>query len=116
MVRETVAFDRKAAAREYRENPRPVGVYRIRSAEGGVAFIGSSVDVPSMLNRARFELEMGSHRDRTLQAEWNRCGSEGFVFEVLDTLELPDDPAYDPGEDLAELLDMWRERLAAAET
>ena len=83
------------------------------STESGIAFLGSSVDVPSMLNRQRFELEIGSHKDRALQAEWNRCGPEGFAFEVLDTLEPPDDPAYDPREDMAELLEMWRERLAA---
>ena len=110
-----MTLDRKAATRAYQENPRPVGVFRVRNTESGVAFIGSSVDVTSMLNRQRFQLEMGSHRDRALQAEWNMRGSASFEFEVLDTLEMPDDPAYDPREDLAELLEMWRERLGAGE-
>ena len=110
-----MALDRKAAAREYMDNPRPMGVFRVSCAEGGASFLGSSVDLLSMLNRQRFELEMGSHRDRVLQAEWNEHGAATFRFEVLDTLEPPEDPAYDPHEDLLELLEMWRERLGSGE-
>ncbi|NTU72079.1 MAG: GIY-YIG nuclease family protein [Coriobacteriia bacterium] len=108
-----MATDRKAASRAYREERRPVGIFRVRLAPGGYAYLSSSVDLPSMANRQRFQLEMGSHPDKTLQAEFNRIGSEGYEFEVLDTLELPDDLAYNPRDDLRELLDMWRERLAA---
>jgi hypothetical protein len=103
--------DRKAAAHAYREERRPAGVFRVLNTESGRAFVGSSVDLPSMLNRQRFQLEMGSHPDRQLQSEWNAQGGAAFVIEVLDTLEFPDDPAYDPAEDLRELLDMWRDRL-----
>ena len=112
-VSEAVVQDRKAAARAYRDECRPVGVFRVMSTRSGRAFVGSSVDLPSMLNRQRFQLEMGSHPDPALQAEWNAGGAEGFEIEVLDTLELPEDPAYDPRDDLRELLEMWRTRLSA---
>ncbi len=106
-----VATDRRAAARAYREERRPAGVFRVRNTLTGLALLGTSVDLPSMLNRQRFQLEMGGHPDKALQAAWNACGPDAFVFEVLDTLEWPEDPAYDPREDLRELLGMWAERL-----
>jgi hypothetical protein len=107
-----VATDRKKAARAYREERRPAGIFRVLNTETGRAFIGSSVDLPSMLNRQRFQLEMGSHPDKKLQAEYNAQGPDAFEIEVLDALELPEDPAYDPRDDLKELLAMWTERLA----
>lgn len=112
-VSDAVVTDRKAAARAYKEDRRPMGIFRVRSIESERAFVGSSVDLPSMLNRQRFQLEMGSHPDRSLQTEWNSRGGVGFEFEVLDTLEAPDDPGYDPGDDLSELLAMWQDRLSS---
>jgi acetolactate synthase regulatory subunit len=108
-----MATDRKAAARAYREDRRPMGIFRVRNVTSGRSFVGSSVDLPSMLNRQRFQLEMGSHSDRALQAEWNELGPDAFEIEVLDTLEAPDDAGYDPREDLRELLEMWQARLAS---
>ena len=90
-----------------------MGVFRVRNTLSGQAFVGSSVDLPSMLNRQRFQLEMGVHPNRALQAEWNEMGAEAFEFEVVDTLAPPDDLDYDPRDDLRELLEMWEERLWA---
>lgn len=62
-------MDRKTAVRAYKETPRPMGVYRVRNTVNGAALIGSSVDVPAILNRHRFGLEYGNHRDRARQAD-----------------------------------------------
>jgi len=91
-----------------------MGVYQVRNAVSGKAYIGTSVDLPSMLNRQRAQLRLGAHADRALQADWNALGGEAFVFEVLDTLDPPDEPGYDPGDDLRTLEDLWRAKLAAA--
>jgi hypothetical protein len=39
-------------------------------------------------------------------------GADVFALEVLDTLSLPDDPAYDPSADLRTLEAMWLEKLS----
>jgi hypothetical protein len=65
-----------------------------------------------MLNRQRAQLRFGGHPDRQMQADWNALGPDAFVFEVLDTLEPRDDPAYDPTADLDALEKLWREKLA----
>lgn len=89
-----------------------MGVFRVHCRQIGHGVIGSSRDLPSMLNRQRAQLELGSHPDRALQEAWDALGAEAFVFEVLDTLPPENDPGYDPADDLAELARMWRERLA----
>jgi hypothetical protein len=101
---------RKNLARQYRETPRPMGVYRVRCAATGREILGASRDLPSALNRQRAQLSLGSHPDKDLQADWEAHGAGAFTFEVLDTLAPRDDPGYDPSADLEELAGMWRAR------
>ena len=79
--------DRKELIRAYREEKRPMGVYRVFNPQGEHSVIGSSSDLTSALNRHRAQLEMGGHPDRTLQAEWDALGPDSFEFEILDTLD-----------------------------
>ncbi len=109
-------MNRKEAIRAYKEARRPIGVFQVRNTASGKAYIGTSVDLPSMLNRQRAQLRMGAHADRALQADWNALGDGAFAFDVLDTLEPPDEPGYDPADDLRTLEDLWRGKLAAADT
>ena len=104
-------IDRKTRIREYKETPRPAGVYQVRNSVTGRSLIGSTTDLPGMLNRQRFQLENGSHPDKELQKDWSEFGSDKFEFEILDQLEPSDDPNYDPAEDLISLKNMWIEKL-----
>lgn len=106
--------DRKARMRAYKETPREAGIYRIRNKATGRSLVGVAINVPGRLNRHRFELNGGSHPDAELQADWNELGEGAFEFTVLDRLEPREEPDYDPTEDLAVLMDMWRERLVEA--
>lgn len=106
--------DRKALVRDYKQTPRPAGVFRVRYAAAGRSLLGTSADLPGMLNRQRFQLEMGSHPSKALQADWNEAGADAFVIEELDRLDPPDDPDYDPADDLEALKAMWVERVTAA--
>ncbi len=107
-------IDRKTLIREYKETQQPAGIYRVRNTGSGKSLIGSSVNLPGMLNRQRFQLEHGSHPDRELQNDWNTLGPEAFEFEVLDRLKPRDEPGYDPTQDLRTLKEMWLEKLQAA--
>ncbi len=109
-------MNRKDAIRAYKEARRPMGVYQVRNTVSGKAYIGTSVDLPSMLNRQRAQLRLGAHTDRALQADWNALGDAAFAFDVLDTLEPPDEPGYDPSDDLRTLEELWRGNLATSGT
>jgi hypothetical protein len=108
-------MNRKELQRQYKETPRPVGVYRVRNIRSGRWLLGASVDVPAMLNRQRFQLDAGSHPSPALQRDWKELGAEAFVFETLDLLELPDEPGYKPQDDLRALEGLWREKLAQSD-
>src|SRR4051794_17748690 len=105
-------MNRKALSRAYKETRRPMGVYQVRNTRDGRVLVGRSVDLPSILNRERTQLQFGGHRNAELQRDWNVLGPDAFAFEVLDTLAVPDDqPGYDPGDDLRMLEALWLEKL-----
>lgn len=103
---------RRAAAREARDAFPPMGVYAIRDRESGRVLLRASRNVHAALNRARFELRMRSHFDRTLQAEWDRSGPERFAFEVIELVKERKDPDFDYAGELKALEEFHREALA----
>ena len=105
-------MDKKALLREYKETPRPAGVYQIRNTVNGKAFVGSSVNLPAILNRHRTELRAGGHRNRELQKEWAEFGPDAFEFEVLDTLAPHERADYDASADLRALEELWLDKLS----
>jgi len=107
-------INRKARIRKYKETPRPAGVFRILNTVSGKSLVGISVDLPAILNRQRFQLDYGSHPDKTLQSDWNELGPDSFEFQELDRLETRDELSWDPADDLAALKDLWVEKLTAA--
>ncbi|MHB8080011.1 MAG: GIY-YIG nuclease family protein [Candidatus Krumholzibacteriia bacterium] len=105
-------MDRKALRREYQETPRPMGVFRVHNTANGKSFVGSSVDLPAMLNRQRAQLGFGGHPNRELQREWREMGAQAFAFEVLDTLKPREEPGWDPAGELRALEALWLEKLS----
>lgn len=108
-------IDRKAAAREYKEARRPMGVYRVFNTANGKSFVGSAINLQAKLNAQRAQLEFGSHMNRALQEDWNRLGVEAFRFEILEELEPLDTPGYEPSKDLKLLEEIWVGKIEAAE-
>lgn len=108
-----MAVDRKARIREYRETPRPMGIFRVHNQVDDRSLVGATIDLPAMLNRQRAQLRFGGHKNRALQSDWQRLGPDAFAFEVLDTLAPadPPDPRHDARE-LALLEQLWLEKLA----
>jgi len=107
-------MNRKELIREYKQRRRPMGVYRVLNTVTGHALVAASRDLTSIVNRHQAQLSMGAHPSRVLQADWTEHGPDSFVFEVLDTLTPPDQPDYDPLEDLTVLEDMWLDKLSMA--
>ena len=108
-------MNRKEAVQAYKETRRPMGIYCVKNTTTGQVLLGSSVDLPGMLNRQRWQLEMGGHPNKPLQNDWNTLGAQAFTIEVLDTLSVPEEPDYQPADDLKELLEMWLEKLSPYE-
>ncbi|CAN5606377.1 hypothetical protein BH11PSE7_BH11PSE7_17860 [soil metagenome] len=105
---------RRLAARQARDAFPPMGVYAIRDVQGDRVLLGASRNVHAALNRARFELRMRSHTDRTLQADWDRSGPERFAFEVLELVKERAEADFDYAAELKALEEFHREVLAEA--
>lgn len=102
---------KKELKRAYQQGHPPLGVYQIRCLANEKIFVGSSLNLSGILNREKFALQQGGHKNRALQADWNTFGTAGFAFEILDELTPRPDPAYDYREDLTVLEDVWLEQL-----
>ena len=86
-----------------------MGIYAIRDRASGHLLLGASRNVHASLNRVRFELRMGTHADRVLQAEWNRSGADGLAFEVLEIVKEREDADFDYASELKALEEVHRE-------
>ena len=104
-------MNKKDLKREYKENPRPMGVFQIRNLTNEKVFVGSSLNLDGIFNRHKFALNAGSHQNKALQADWNEFGAENFAFEILEEVFPRENPGYDYKSDLEVLEDLWLEKL-----
>ncbi|MDA0312766.1 MAG: GIY-YIG nuclease family protein [Gemmatimonadetes bacterium] len=104
-------MDRKELIRQYKETPRPAGVYRVVHTSSGRTLFGSSFDAPAMLNRVQAQLKMRGHPNPQLSKDWAADGEGAFVFEVLDLLTPSEGGDGDLADDLRILEALWVEKL-----
>jgi hypothetical protein len=102
---------RRQVARQARDAFPRMGVYTIRDNETGAVLVGASRNVDGALNRTQFELRMRSHANKTLQAAWDRGGSERFTFEIAALIKENDDPGFDYLMELRLLEQLYREEF-----
>jgi group I intron endonuclease len=102
---------RKELQREYKERPKPAGVFRVRNLANGKVLLGSSLNLEGPINSHRFMLNIGSHRNEELQQDWNKFGEKKFVFEILEVVKVKDDPNFNIVEELSLLEQIWLEKL-----
>lgn len=102
---------RKQIKQDYKNTPKPTGVFLIRNLVSDKVFLGSGLDLPGIVNRHKFQLSEGIHQNTRLQNDWNELGSRNFAFEILDQLGLASDPTFDYEEDLKSLEKLWLEKL-----
>jgi hypothetical protein len=102
---------RQELKREYKERGKRAGVFQVRNRANGRVLLGSSLNLDGPLNGHRFMLTIGRHRNEALQREWNEFGSDQFAFEILEVVNVRDDPHVDLEDELALLEEIWLEKL-----
>ncbi len=73
--------------REYKERRTRPGIFAVRCLPDATAWIEASRDLDTQQNGIWFQLRMGNHMNRALQAAWNRHGADAFRFEILELVE-----------------------------
>ena len=106
---------RRELKADYKRELRPMGVYAVRNLITHVAYVGTATDLPGILNRHRFELKLGGHRNADLAQGYQVYGPDAFVFEVIDRLEPTNEGNQDCASDLETLLSLRMEHGLTAE-
>ena len=92
----------------YRQQAPALGIIALRHLPSGYALLERSRNAPGALNRHRFELTLGTHRNARLQADWRRDGAAAFRFDIIDSVKASGDPAFDAQAELDALLALHR--------
>jgi hypothetical protein len=78
---------KKEAISKFKERKAQLGIYAVRCLVTGQVWVGHSKNLEATRNGTWFSLRLGSHYERTLQAEWNAQGECSFEYEVLEQFE-----------------------------
>jgi group I intron endonuclease len=102
---------RQELKREYKEHVKPAGVFQIKNMANGKVLLGSSLNLEGPLNMHKFMLKPGHHGNPALQQDWNEYGADNFVFEILETVQVKDNPNFNLDDELTLLEQIWLEKL-----
>jgi len=102
---------RAAIRREYKERTKQPGVFRVVNAKNGRVLLGSGLDLRGPLNRVAFELDMAMCWNADMKQDLETHGRDSFLIEVLEKVQLSDDPDFDPENELETLEQKYLEQL-----
>lgn len=95
---------------QYKEMKKEAGVSLVRNTINGKMWVISTKNLKSM-NGKLMELQMGTHRNQSLQKDWNEFGGDSFVLEVLEVLKVKETGYFDENDALKKLEEKWLEEL-----
>lgn len=102
---------RKEMHLEYKERVKPSGVFQVKNVANGKVLLGSSLNLEGPLNKHRFMLRVNGHLNKELQKDWNELGPDHFSFEILETVQIKDNPNFNLKDELTLLEEIWLEKL-----
>lgn len=78
---------RKETIRQFKEQKPEVGIYAVRCLNSGSVWVGGSKNLGATKNGCWFTLRNGSHREASLQSEWNASSESAFEYQILEKLD-----------------------------
>lgn len=102
---------RKEIHREYKQRVKPSGVFQIKNLSNDKVLLGSSLNLEGPLNKLCFMLKMNSYPNQELPKDWNALGPDQFSFEVLEAIQIKDDPNFNLKDEMTLLEEIWLEKL-----
>jgi hypothetical protein len=103
--------DKSALKAAYKQQIPDAGVFKIEHHVSGRLFVGSSMNLPGILNRYRAELRTGGCRIPALQEDWSADGEAQFSFEILEVLAPRKGETTVRPDDLKTCEALWLEEL-----
>jgi len=70
----------------YKEHSNKSGIYKITNKKNGRVYVGSAKHFKSRYYHHIASLRKGTHHNKYLQADFNKCSPEDFLFEVVEVV------------------------------
>jgi hypothetical protein len=104
---------RRDAIRDYKERKFSQGIFAMRCALTGQAWVGQSRNLEQQPNGIWSSLRRGGHPNPTLRAAFAAHGEAAFAFQVLETIKGDGLSAYARDNLLKQRDTFWRSQLGA---
>ena len=104
-------INKKQIKEDYKSKRQPVGIFAVHNLHDNKMFIGTSKDLPSVLKRFEFTLNMGSFPFQNLIDDYKKLGKNNFAIKILDELEVKDESDREIDKELEALEEMWIDKL-----
>lgn len=106
--------EKRRLVRDYKEKKATPGIFAVRCLVTNERWLGPSRNLDAQQNGIWFQLNMGNHRIKDMQAAWTTHGEANMVYEVVERFgEEEDLTPYLLQAKLKERLSFWRAELKA---
>ena len=104
-------LDKKQIRTDYKQQKQPAGIYAVHNKVGNKMYVGTSKNLPAVVRRFEFTLQMESFPYQDLIDDYKNLGKENFEVKILDELELKNESDKEIDVELKELEELWIEKL-----
>lgn len=104
-------LNKKQITKDYKQQKQPAGIYAVHNKTDNKMYIGISKNLPAVVRRFEFTLQMESFPYRDLIDDYKKLGKENFEIKILDELELKNETEKKIDAELKELEGLWIEKL-----
>ena len=104
-------LDKKQITRDYKQQKQPAGIYAVHNKVDNKMYIGTSKNLPAVVRRFEFTLQMESFPYQELIDDYKKLGKDNFEIKILDELELKNETDKEIAAELNQLEELWIDKL-----
>jgi len=104
-------LDKKRITKDYKQQKQPAGIYAVHNKIDNKMYIGTSKNLPAVIRRFEFTLQMESFPYQELIDDYKKLGKDNFEINVLDELEIKNETEKEIDTELNSLEELWIEKL-----
>lgn len=104
-------INKKQISKDYKQQKQPAGIYAVHNKVDNKMYIGKSKNLPAVVRRFEFTLQMESFPYQELIDDYKKLGKDNFEIKILDELELKNETEKEIDTELNSLEELWIEKL-----
>jgi hypothetical protein len=108
---DNIMLDKKQISNDYKQQKQPAGIYAVHNKVDNKMYIGTSKNLPAVIRRFEFTLQMESFPYQELIDDYKKLGKNNFEIKILDELELKNETDKEITSELNSLEELWIEKL-----